>query len=147
MRLLISARAFAALDFASKCMNWAVSSDHLPPSARPFPDNSGKVRSVLWRAAVNENSSRDAPLLAVPSLPRGQTRVVSIANSAPPKRTIRPPRLPEGVRPSLWVRSHRDLGLSRSSSRVLLLPCFPVQRRTPTRRSVSEAPQPPHSAR
>ena len=58
-----------------------------PPAQRPFPDNSGKVRSVLWRAAVNENSSRDAaPLLAVPSLPRGQTRVVSIANYAPPKR-------------------------------------------------------------
>ena len=56
------------------------------PSARPFPDNSGKVRSVLWRAAVTANSPRDAaPLLAVPSLPRGQTRVVTIANYAPPK--------------------------------------------------------------
>ena len=32
---------FAALDFASTCKNWAVSSDHIPPSARPSPDNPG----------------------------------------------------------------------------------------------------------
>ena len=45
------------------------------------------MRSTLWRAAVTGNSPRDAaPLLAVPSLPRGQSRVVSIANYAPPKR-------------------------------------------------------------
>ena len=45
------------------------------------------MRSILWRAAVTGNSPRDAaPLLAVPSLLRGQTRVVSIADYAPPKR-------------------------------------------------------------
>ena len=139
---------FAALDFASTCKNWAVSSDHLPPtSAARTAQRATFSRQLRVSAFHPLTSSRYWKLTsrrctsfgcAIPSQGTNQSRVDRKLCASKEGRSVRQDFQKACV-------PHIESGHIEISNRHVrrdASPCFPVRRRTPTRRSVSQARQP-----
>ena len=146
VRLLINAGAFAALDFTSKCMSWAVSSDHLPPTSAAKTAQratfSRQLRVIAFRPLASSRywklTSRRCTSFgcAIPSQVTNQSRVDRKLCASKEGQSVRQdfqkacvPHIESG-----------HIEISNYHGRRAASSCFPVRRRTRTRRSVSQAP-------